>query len=112
MSKPQIVTGDDSDLTITLQDADGAAVNVAGATIKVAITDPGRTKILAGPYTCSSSYAGSAWGSGIVVVALVGSETGTITVPFVGIETQVVSAGKYTSYFNVQPVEALRGLIP
>ncbi len=110
--KPQIVFGDDCDLSFTVLDDDGDVLDFAGASsVKLAIVSIDRTQRLAGPYTCDSAYGSSNWTLGIGQVALVGAETDTIRAPWVAVEIQIVLAGKKITCVNSLPIAGIRGLI-
>ena len=108
-----IVTGDDIDLSVPLQDAGGGFINVSTATeIKVALVNTGRTSALAGPYTAASGTTGAAWAVGVVVVRVPAADSALITVSGVLVEAQVTLAGVKTTYLGVDVVGVVRGVIP
>lgn len=110
---PSIVTGDDIDMTISLQDADGAAVNVSAATeVKVALVNTGHTSALAGPYTATSATSGASWATGVVVVRVPSADSALVTSAVALVEVQVVLAGVKTTYFGTAAVSIVRGVIP
>lgn len=107
-----IVTGDDIDLSVTLQDAAGAAVNVSTATeIKVALRTPSTS--VAGPYTASSGYTGASWSTGVVIVRVPSADSGAIptTATTVQVEVQVVIASVKTTYIGTAQIVVVRGTI-
>ncbi len=111
--KPEIVFGDDCDLSFTVLDDDGSPLNFTGATsVKLAIVSVDRTQRLAGPYDCASDYGSSDWSAGVGQVALIGVETDTIHAPWVAVEVQILLAGRRTTCVNSLPIAGIRGLIP
>lgn len=108
-----IVTGDDIDLSVTLQTSGGSAVDVSAATsIKVALANPTRTASVAGPYTASSGTSGASWGSGVVVVRVPAADSAAITNASVLVEVQVVLGGATTTYLGTARVAVIPGVIP
>jgi hypothetical protein len=113
MTQTQIVTGDDIDLSISLQTSAGVAVNVSAATeIKVALVNTGRTGYQAGPYTASSGTSGASWSTGVVVVRIPSADSTAITVSVVEVEVQVIIASVKTTYLGVATAQVVRGVIP
>jgi hypothetical protein len=90
----EIVTGDDVDLVLDLQNADGTSIDLSGASsVQVALISLDRATTLAGPFAASSSYAGAAWATGRVVVPVPGTDTAALTVTRCEIEVQAMLAG-------------------
>ena len=112
MTQTQIVTGDDIDLTVTLQTAAGVAVNVSSATeIKVALANLARTASVAGPYTASSGYSGASWSTGVVVVRIPAADSDLITSGAVYVDARVTLAGVITTYLGTDKITVVNGVI-
>lgn len=118
MSSPQLSLDADVDLVVNLLTADGAQENAinTGATIKVAIVKADRSKILAGPYTASNTYAGPSasadWLNAKIVVPVPAADTTDIADQFVWVEVSVNIAGSIRRYFSVQRMQTIKALIP
>jgi hypothetical protein len=112
----EIITGDDTTLTLTLQNADGSAASLAGATsVQVALVKLDRTATLAGPYTAVSTHPDADWPNGLVAVDVPGTDTAALTVTRCEIEVQAVLAdGAKRSWVRCYqlPVVVTKGLIP
>lgn len=112
MTAAVLISGDDTDVTVSLQDANGAAVSITGATsVLVALVRPNRAAVIAGPYTASSGYTGASWGTGVVVVPVPGADTLRANVPGCEIEVEVILAGKKTTYLGASRIQVVKGLI-
>jgi hypothetical protein len=109
----QIVTGDDTDVELTLLDAKGAVVNVSAATtIQARLVQADRLAYLTPTYTCDKLAVGANWTLGKIIVSLLGADTTALTEQLAKWEVQVVhpTTGKKT-YFDIATVQVLKGWI-
>jgi hypothetical protein len=109
----QIVTGDDTDVSITLYDANGVVVNVSAATeIKARLVKADRSAALTPIYTCSSGATGASWSTGVVVVSVAGTDTAALVQQDGVWEVQVTTATGKTTYLDQSLVKIITGWIP
>lgn len=109
---PELTLGDDINLSITLVDADGDAVNVSNATsIDVALIKTDHSAIVAGPYTADIGATGATWATGIVVVPVLGADTNNAAVTALKSEVRVIGGDNPGTYFGRVNIKAIQGLI-
>jgi hypothetical protein len=111
-STSQLVTGDNTDVVITLQSSAGAAVNVSTATeIKARLVRYDRLAALTPVYTCSSGASGANWATGVVVVSVLGTDTASLDTQDGAWEVQVVTASSKTTYLDVGIAKVIKGWV-
>lgn len=111
-STSQIVTGDNTDVSITLQNTAGVAVNVSAATeIKARLVRADRLAALTPTYTCSSGAAGASWSTGVVVVSVLGTDTSALDTQDGTWEVQVVTASGKTTYLDIGLAKVIKGWV-
>ncbi|MGZ8172938.1 MAG: hypothetical protein ACXWT0_03965 [Methylobacter sp.] len=104
-----IVTGDDTEIEITLKIGDSVFEISDAAIVKAAIVNKFHTSILAGPITVSRLEVGSDWSKSLIVLKIPGRSTAVkITTP-AKLEVQVNDAGKKITWFA--DVTLIQGLI-
>ena len=109
----QLMTGYDLDVEITVQDADGAVVDLSTASaIQARLVRGDHAAPLTPVYTASSSYGGANWALGKVVVAVAAADTAAITVPFGLWELKVTIAGKLKPYLGTIRTTFTKSQIP
>lgn len=107
-----IICGDDTLVTLTLLNPDGAPADIAGATtVEVALARLDRSASLIPVQTCSPATVGANWSAGTVVVDLPGSVTAALAVGQGTWEVQVTTAGRRRTYLDVGRVSLLKSVI-
>lgn len=107
---PEIITGDNVALAVTLK-KNGATFTISGSdTVKAMLVSTANNASYTSAISQSSSAYGADWANSLVMVEFAGSDTESIT--FQGLaklEIQVTQSGKNTTFFV--PVIIVKGQI-
>ena len=106
MTTPEIVTGDDVALSVTLKKDNATFTITPTAEVKAALVSTDRTKVLANEVAQSSAAEGADWANSLVVVEFSATETATVTnTGRALLEIQVDDGGKRTWFIAVLIVQ-------
>ena len=108
-----IITGDDTEVSITLRDPAGVVVNLSTASeIQARLVTLDSSGYLTPVYDCDLLHANADLANGVVVVEVVGTDTKARVNGSAKWEVQVIIDAKKTTYLGTETVSIIKGWVP
>jgi hypothetical protein len=97
----------------TAYDADGELLDLRNKDkIEIIIVDPGRTQILAGPFTVDPDHIGNDLENGVAVVDIAKEDTEDIGFREVMVDMQITEGDKVTPVLAMETIPVVNWLFP